>query len=257
MEDIRRSKLNLVACLTHDPDFILQVVQENMLIAQREYQKLKAENDPEKRIINLLDIVIGKGNSSCESFIRALQKDNVKETYPNLIEWLSSREQVPSGADLSGRQIISANVHVSGGSFMVCPIIQTHHISSTSSVSMPVNFNSPRNNKSVGNNLPLGSTKEISVKELEDRVTDKKSFLIHNWSNLVQKVKNVDELADRMMGNGLTNEMYSKIMACKTPEEKMRKLLQYSTTTDVASGHLFIALCTLHNYIIQELTQKG
>ncbi|XP_078085350.1 uncharacterized protein LOC144504061 [Mustelus asterias] len=255
MEDIRRSKLNLTKWLINDPDFILQVVQEDILITQQEYQKLKAENDPEKRIINLLDIVIGKGNSFCEQFIRVLQKDKVKETYPKLMEWLSNREQAPSGTNFSGRQIISADVHATGGSFVVCPIIQTDQISGTSSVSIPLNVNSSRNNKSVGNNLPLGSTKKINVKELEDKVTDKKSFLKQNWANLVQKVTNVDELADQMMGYGLTNEMYSEIMTRKTSQEKMRKLLQYSTTTDVASGHLFIALCILHNYVIQELTQ--
>ncbi|XP_067890690.1 uncharacterized protein [Heterodontus francisci] len=252
MEDIRRSKLNLVEWLTNDPDFILQVVQEDVLITQREYQKLKAENDPEKRIINLLDIIMGKGNSSCELFIHALQKDKVKETYPKLIKWLSSRQQALSGANLSGRQIITADVHAAGGSFVVCPVIQTDQ---TSSISIPVNVNPSRNNKSAGNNLPLGSTKEVSVKELEDKVTDKKSFLKRNWANLVQKVKKVDGLADQMMGYGLTNEMYSEIMSCQTSEEKMRKLLQYSTTTDMASGHLFTALCTLHNYVIQELTQ--
>ncbi|XP_072333925.1 uncharacterized protein [Scyliorhinus torazame] len=255
MEDIRRSKLNLIEWFTNDPDFILQVVQDDRLITQREYQKLKAENDPERRIINLLDIIIGKGNSFCEQFIHVLQKDKVKETYPRLIDWLSSTEQAYSGANLNGRQIISADVHATGGSFVICPIFQTDHISSNSSVTIPLNVNSSRNNKSVGNNLPSGSTKEINIKDLEDKVTDKKSFLKQNWANLVQKVTNVEELADQMMGHGLTNEMYSEIITCKTSQEKMRKLLHCSTTTDVASGHLFMALCTLQNYLIQELTQ--
>ncbi|XP_048390802.1 uncharacterized protein LOC125454256 [Stegostoma tigrinum] len=252
MENIRRSKLNLLEWLTNDPDFILQVVQEDGLITQREYQKLKAENDPEKRIINLLDFVIGKGNSSCEHFMCVLQKDKVKETYPKLTEWLSQTEQA---VKLRGQQIINADVHAAGGSFVVCPIIQTDQHLSTSSVSIPLNISSPRNDRSVPNSLTSGSTKEISVKELEDKVADKKSFLFLNWSNLVQKVKNVDELADQMMGYGLTNEMYSEILSCRTSQEKMRKLLQYSTTTDVVSGHLFTALCTLHNYVIQELIQ--
>ncbi|XP_067842916.1 uncharacterized protein [Heptranchias perlo] len=252
MEDIRRSKLSLVDCLTNDPDFILQVVQEAVLITQREYIKLKAENDPEKKIINLLDTIMGKGHSSCEQFTHVLQKEEVKETYPKLIKWLSSRQQAPSGPNLGGRQVITADVHVAGGSFVVCPMIQTDQ---RSSISIPVNVNSSRDNSSAAKNLPLGSTKEISVKELEDKVTDKKSFLKQNWANLVQKVKNVDELADRMMGHGLTNEMYSEIMTCETSERKMRKLLQYTTTTDTASSHLFTALCTLHYHVMQELIQ--
>ncbi|GCC26893.1 uncharacterized protein [Chiloscyllium punctatum] len=252
MEDIRRSKLNLLQWLTNDPDFILQVVQEDGLITQREYQKLKAENDPEKRIINLLDIVIGKGSLSCENFIRILQKDKVKETYPKLTEWLSHREQAVKP---SGQHFINADVHAAGGSFVVCPIIQTNQTLSTPNVSIPLNINSSKNDRSLPNSLTLGSTKEISVKELEDKVTDKKSFLFSNWGSLVQKVKHVDELADQMMGYGLTNEMYSEILSCKTSQEKMRKLLQYSTTTDVVSGHLFSALCALHNYVIQELIQ--
>uniref|UniRef100_UPI00398ECA30 uncharacterized protein n=1 Tax=Pristiophorus japonicus TaxID=55135 RepID=UPI00398ECA30 len=248
MEDIRRSKISLAEWLSNDPDFILQVVQEAALITQREYLKLKAENDPEKRIINLLDTIRGKGHSFCEQFICVLQKDKVKETYPNLIEWLSGRQQAPSDANLSGGQVITADVHAAGGSFVVCPIIQTD---GNSNISIPVNVNSSRLNKSAGKDLSLDSV----VKELEDKVTDKKSFLKRNWANLVQKVKKVDELADQMMGYGLTIEMYSVIMSCQTSEQKMRKLLEYTTTTDMASGHLFTALCTLHNYVIQELIQ--
>ncbi|XP_051886788.1 uncharacterized protein si:dkey-10c21.1 [Pristis pectinata] len=252
MEHIRRSKTSLVEWFTSDPDFILQMVQEDALVTQREYHKLKAENDPEKRIINLLDTIMGKGQSSCELFCQVLQKDKVKETYPKLIEWLSSKQQAPSGPTLSGRRVITADIHAAGGSFVVCPMIQT---SQTSTISIPVNFNSPGDNRNVEKDLPIGSTKEMSVKELEDKVTDKKSFLKENWANLVRKVKQVDELADQMMGHGLTNEMYSNIMACQTPEQKMRKLLGYVTTTDVASGHLFTALCTLNSYIMQELIQ--
>ncbi|XP_059822053.1 uncharacterized protein si:dkey-10c21.1 [Hypanus sabinus] len=250
MEDIRRSKTSLVEWLTSDPDFILQIVQEDSLITQREYHKLNAENDPEKRIIKLLDTIMGKGQSSCELFCHVLRKDKVKETYPQLVEWPSSEQQAPASPKLSGQRAITADIHADGGSFVVCPLIQT---SQTSTISIPVNFNSPRVNRNEVKDL--GSTKETSVKELESKVIDKKSFLKENWANLVQKVKQVDELADQMMGCGLTNEMYSKIMACQTPEQKMRMLLGYVTTTDVASGHLFTALCTLSGYIMQELIQ--
>ncbi|XP_062906152.1 uncharacterized protein si:dkey-10c21.1 [Mobula hypostoma] len=250
MEDIRRSKTSLVEWLTSDPDFILQIIQEDSLITQREYHKLKAENDPEKRIINLLDTIMGKGQSSCELFCQVLQKDKVKETYPQLIEWPSSKQQAPAGPMPSGQGAITADIHAAGGSFVVCPMIQTSQIST---ISIPVNFTSPRDNRNEVKNL--GSTKETSVKELESKVIDKKSFLKANWANLVQKVKQVDELADQMMGCGLTNEMYSKIMACQTPEQKMRTLLGYVTTTDVASGHLFTALCTLNSYVMHELIQ--
>ncbi|XP_069790864.1 uncharacterized protein [Narcine bancroftii] len=250
MEDIRKSKTSLIEWLTSDPDFILQVVQEDSLVTQREYHKLKAENDPEKKIINLLDNIMGKGQPACELFCQVLQKDKVKQTYPKLIKWLSSKPQALSSPEASGQRAIRADVHAVGGSFVVCPLIQT---SQSSTVNIPVNVNLPSDLRSMEKDLLIGSTKGKSVKELKDKVTDKQSFLKENWANLVQKVKQVDELADQMMGHGLTNEMYSSIMACETPEQKMRKLLGYVTTTDVASEHLFTALCTLNNYVMQEL----
>ncbi|XP_032879364.1 uncharacterized protein LOC116974835 [Amblyraja radiata] len=203
-------------------------------------------------MVNLIDNVMGKGQSSCELFCQVLQKDKVKETYPKLMEWFSSKQQAPSVRAVSGQGGITADINATGCSVVVCPFIQTSQLST---INIPVNITSTTCNRNLENNLPIGSTSKISVRELEDKVTDKKSFLKANWAKLVQKVKHVNEVADQMLGHGLTNEMYSNIMACRTPEEKMRTLLGYATTTDVVSGHLFTALCTLNRYVMHELIQ--
>eukprot|EP00062_Callorhinchus_milii_P005948 gi/632945937/ref/XP_007888308.1/ PREDICTED: uncharacterized protein LOC103176519 isoform X1 [Callorhinchus milii] len=246
MEAIRRSKLHLLEWLMADPDFILQAVQQDGLLTQRQYLKLKSESDPEKQIINLLDSVMGKGQHFCEKFISILQKDEVQDTYPNLRMWDSPRHpETPSVASSCGRSVI-ANVEAGGGSTVVCPVIQ----GSTGSISFSVNVDSgPSGNSRANKHMSLDSR----VKELEDKVQDKQQFLKRNWANLVQKIKCVDDLADEMRGNRLNSEMYSLIMACNTPENKMRKLLEYTITTKTASEYLFTKLCRSQYYIMQDL----
>ncbi|GCB72520.1 hypothetical protein scyTo_0002039 [Scyliorhinus torazame] len=154
-----------------------------------------------------------------------------------------------SGA--KGHSIVS-NITVDGGSTVFSPNIQGCN---TANISMPVNSNSTPRGWSAKNEVPLAPLRNKNIKGLMDKVTDKKSFVQQNWAKLVQKVKNVEELADQMMGHGLTNEMYSEIMTCKTPEEKMRKLLQYVTVTESCCNHLFEKLCELQYCIMEELIQ--
>ncbi|XP_067842917.1 apoptosis-associated speck-like protein containing a CARD [Heptranchias perlo] len=150
-----------------------------------------------------------------------------------------------------GHSIVST-VTVDGGSTVFSPNIQGCN---TAIISMPRNTNSAPSGSTARANVSLAPMRKVTVKELEDKVSDKKSFVQQNWANLVQKVKNVDELADQMMGYGLTNEMYSEIMTCKTSEEKMRKLLQYMTVTEISCRHLFTKLCELQNCVMEELIQ--
>ncbi|XP_020386137.1 apoptosis-associated speck-like protein containing a CARD [Rhincodon typus] len=150
-----------------------------------------------------------------------------------------------------GHKIVS-NITVDGGSTVFSPNIQGLN---SATIKMSTNSSSKPHGEKARNKMPLAPMKKINTKELEGKVTDKKSFVQQNWANLVQKVQNVDELADQMMGFGLTNEMYSEIMSCKTSQEKMRKLLQYMTVSDNACKHLFTKLCELQYCVMEELIQ--
>ncbi|XP_078085351.1 apoptosis-associated speck-like protein containing a CARD [Mustelus asterias] len=149
-----------------------------------------------------------------------------------------------------GHSIVS-NINVDGGSTVFSPNIQG---CGSAKVTMPITSNSAPRGGSA-RNQPLAPRRKINAKVLIDKVTDKKAFVQQNWANLVQKVKNVDELADHMMGHSLTAEMYSEIMNGKTPEEKMRKLLQYTTVTGSSCDHLFVKLCELQYCIMEDLIQ--
>ncbi|XP_028993126.1 uncharacterized protein si:dkey-10c21.1 [Betta splendens] len=81
---IMENKTELVDCLSSDCTFILQQVHSEDIVTGREYRNLKEEAQSEKAVIDLLDLLIAKGQESCSSFLELLKDQEVLETFPKL-----------------------------------------------------------------------------------------------------------------------------------------------------------------------------
>ena len=83
------NKLRLIDCLSADPSFILQNVQQKNIVLNRQYRNLKDLSQPEEIVIKLIDLVISKGEKPCSLFLEVLKQPDILETYPNLneIKW--------------------------------------------------------------------------------------------------------------------------------------------------------------------------
>ncbi|KAK1903496.1 Caspase recruitment domain containing protein 6 [Dissostichus eleginoides] len=88
-EMILSNKLRLIDCLSADPSFILQNVQQCNIISNRQYGNLKDLSQREETVIELIDLVISKGEKFCSLFLEVLKQPDILETYPNLnkIKW--------------------------------------------------------------------------------------------------------------------------------------------------------------------------
>ncbi|XP_062390153.1 uncharacterized protein si:dkey-10c21.1 [Sardina pilchardus] len=87
---IKKNRLKLVDWLCLDKDLVLQHVQSEEIITDAEYGKLKSISDPNKANSELIDMLLGKGEDTCAKFLRALNDDRIKNTYPDLAKWLAS-----------------------------------------------------------------------------------------------------------------------------------------------------------------------
>ncbi|XP_067314426.1 caspase 20, apoptosis-related cysteine peptidase [Pseudorasbora parva] len=81
---IVQNKVFLIETLSVESEFILQHVHQAKLIAQREYRNLKDTPGGEKRAINLLDKLVGKGEETCRQFIDLLKQNDILENFPKL-----------------------------------------------------------------------------------------------------------------------------------------------------------------------------
>ncbi|XP_026989255.1 caspase 20, apoptosis-related cysteine peptidase [Tachysurus fulvidraco] len=87
MQSLLEKKVFLISTLSADPAFILQHVQQDKIITQREYNNLNHINHTlEKIVTNLLDTVMSKGDASCRKFMNLLQQKEVQDTFPVLKE---------------------------------------------------------------------------------------------------------------------------------------------------------------------------
>ncbi|KAG2468139.1 GADL1 decarboxylase, partial [Polypterus senegalus] len=84
VEVVRSWKIKLIDALIADPDCILQYTDMHSIITWREYRRIKAISDPSLQIRDLLDCVIGKGQSFCLRFLEVLKQEDVQSTYPKL-----------------------------------------------------------------------------------------------------------------------------------------------------------------------------
>ncbi|KAM9483006.1 uncharacterized protein Hap1MRO34_008047 [Clarias gariepinus] len=85
MQTLRKNKVSLIRTLSTDARFILQYVQQDNIITDREYSNLNHEtNTTEEIVIKLLDTVMNKDDETCCKFVDLLQQEDVQETFPGL-----------------------------------------------------------------------------------------------------------------------------------------------------------------------------
>ncbi|KAF4086501.1 hypothetical protein AMELA_G00107220 [Ameiurus melas] len=85
METVRKNKVFLIDTLSTDAIFVLQHVQSNSIINQRDYNKLNQPNHTQEMIIiNLLDTVMGRGDETCQKLLKLLEKKELQENFPQL-----------------------------------------------------------------------------------------------------------------------------------------------------------------------------
>lgn len=81
---ICQNKVFLLETLSVEAEIILQHVQQAGIITMREYGNLSDIPQREKRVIGLLDKLMGKGEETCRRFIELLRKDDILEIFPLL-----------------------------------------------------------------------------------------------------------------------------------------------------------------------------
>ncbi|XP_030636228.1 NACHT, LRR and PYD domains-containing protein 12-like [Chanos chanos] len=108
MQTLREKKTTLTQILSADISFVLQHVQEKQLITDREYTNLNVPSHSREQIsVNLLDILMNKGEETCQKFISLLKEPVIVNQFPRLKDLfpIESAElrQVPDNQDITIR----------------------------------------------------------------------------------------------------------------------------------------------------------
>uniref|UniRef100_A0A3B4G6T1 CARD domain-containing protein n=1 Tax=Pundamilia nyererei TaxID=303518 RepID=A0A3B4G6T1_9CICH len=80
---IKEHKVELINCLMGDV-FILQCVHAKGILSPRQYGNLKHSSNPEQTVTNLIDLLMSKGEETCNQFLQILKDPDVDATYPQL-----------------------------------------------------------------------------------------------------------------------------------------------------------------------------
>uniref|UniRef100_A0A8C8JVH9 Caspase-8 n=1 Tax=Oncorhynchus tshawytscha TaxID=74940 RepID=A0A8C8JVH9_ONCTS len=87
MQMLREKKTLLTEILSADSSYILQHVQQEEIVTNRDYNNLNIPNQSdEKTVVNLLDKVMNKGDTKSYELVNLLQKPHIIKNYPRLEE---------------------------------------------------------------------------------------------------------------------------------------------------------------------------
>lgn len=87
MEVVLQKKILLSEILSAETDFILQHVQQNKLITDRDYRALRSlPQNTDRAAFELLDKLRDKGEDTCQTFLGLLRQPCLLEQYPRLRE---------------------------------------------------------------------------------------------------------------------------------------------------------------------------
>ncbi|XP_051565116.1 uncharacterized protein si:dkey-10c21.1 isoform X1 [Myxocyprinus asiaticus] len=238
---LKENKIKLIRWLSADT-LILQHVQSANLITNTEYEKLKSITVPTDKTIELLDIILRKGENVCREFLDLLKKDDVNEMYPELRNWVKTVKisETTNRAGSQGTQITS-NICASDESSVFAPSLTNSHLGS------------------INMNMVVNSGRPVVVKKFQKTergepsdnrpIQGFKKFLKSNTSDLVQNVKNIDPILDDL---NLHDEQLANVRVLTTNQAKMRKLLDYMNCESIAE-RLFNALLEHEEDLMKEL----
>lgn len=225
------NKPKLIKWLSLDATGLLQHVQSKGIIKMDEYNDLMSVSSSRTIVITLLDLLIGKGESTCRTFLNLLNKDDVNESFPELREWIkavdtSGTTDMNGSSSLkpSGTQV-TYNIAASSSSVVHAPTIVG---SSTGPIAMNTmttfgRSDYQKHDRNWGRR-ETGDGRLIQIKEFQ-------KFLKANTSALVQNVKRIDPILDDL---NLHKESTANVRAKTTDQDKMRKLLDCVNCESIA-----------------------
>lgn len=243
------NKPKLIKWLSLDATDILQHVQSKGIIKTDEYNDLMSLSSSRKIVITLLDLLTGKGESTCRSFLELLKEDDVNESFPELREWIKTVDTSVT-ADMnespslkaSGTQI-TCNISASKGSHVYAPTI-------AGSSTGPVVINTTTTTR--GGSDYQKDERDWGGGETGDRsIQDCQKFLKANISALVQNVQMIDPILDDL---NLHKESTANVRAKTTNQDKMRKLLDCVNCESIAKK-LVKALLKHEKDLMMEIMQ--
>ncbi|KAF4108799.1 uncharacterized protein si:dkey-10c21.1 isoform X1 [Onychostoma macrolepis] len=260
-EIVLQNKPKLIKWLSLDHIIVLQHVQAKKLITMSQYRDLK-EMKAKDRVIQLLDIILERGENACRDFLYLLKEDDVNEISPELSDWIKTvdtedqktekdkgREclnrpiqETTNMTEQSGIQVTCKN-SASGGGSIIAPVITGGNLSS-----FEMNTTVAPSGRQV-----VQTNYQKSDRDCEHRpIQDYQRFLKENTSKLIQKVKNFDPIIDDL---DLHDELVANVRAKPTDQEKMRKLLTCVNCESIAKD-LFNALCEHEKRLMNELLKR-
>ncbi|XP_058642790.1 uncharacterized protein si:dkey-10c21.1 isoform X2 [Onychostoma macrolepis] len=242
-EIVLQNKPKLIKWLSLDHIIVLQHVQAKKLITMSQYRDLK-EMKAKDRVIQLLDIILERGENACRDFLYLLKEDDVNEISPELSDWIKTvdTEETTNMTEQSGIQVTCKN-SASGGGSIIAPVITGGNLSS-----FEMNTTVAPSGRQV-----VQTNYQKSDRDCEHRpIQDYQRFLKENTSKLIQKVKNFDPIIDDL---DLHDELVANVRAKPTDQEKMRKLLTCVNCESIAKD-LFNALCEHEKRLMNELLKR-
>ncbi|KAL2081268.1 hypothetical protein ACEWY4_023121 [Coilia grayii] len=278
MEFIQSNKDTLCTLLANRLDEVMGHVED--VITMKE-NKAITKLSGEKAIKLLLEVMDKKGEERCQELAEFL-----RETFLEIRNLSSSQGAGPVAYADQGSTIVAAEtsnatmksykmqVNVDGqqgcnaGPSQVCPPVgmpssgsrmvatNNSHIFAPkltcSTVAEDVEFSF---NFTAGSKSSQSSGKNTGNMKSCSSVSDKLAFFRENYSDLIQKVKNAEPIVDELFKKGFHQEMVANVRAEPTPQSKMRKILEVTTTKSAAEA-LFQALLTHEKALMDELIKS-
>ncbi|XP_062390113.1 uncharacterized protein LOC134078304 [Sardina pilchardus] len=252
------------------------------MVTGKEY-RIISEQGGRKGIESLLGIMLKKGEEDCQKFVTVL-----RENFPE-VQKLADREASTSPqlyADQGSTIVASETANVTMNSYkmevnvdghqggnhnpsQVCPqpavpssgsrMVATNnsHIfapkltGSTVQQDVCFSFNFNPGAKNAGTR-PSQTSGGTTGKGSLPTISDKLGFLKNHYSDLIQKVKNVQPILDALIQKDFHKEMVANARAENTAQKQMRVILD-GTTSKAAAEALFEAILTNERKLMAEL----
>ncbi|XP_076120453.1 uncharacterized protein LOC143100818 [Alosa pseudoharengus] len=280
MEFLQSNKEALCKLLSEHLKKVMDHVED--MVTGREYRIINDQGG-RKGIESLLGIMLKKEEDDCQKFVTFL-----RENFPEVQKFADREASTASKlyADQGSTIVASETANVTMNSYkmevnvdghqggnhspsQVCPqpavpssgsrMVATNnsHIFAPkltgSTVKQDVcfsfNFNAGAKNAGTLHSQISGAT---TGKGPQPTISDKLGFFRNHYSDLTQKVKNVQPILDVLIQKGFHKEMAANVRAENTSQRQMREILD-GTTSKTAAEALFEALLTNEKDLMTEL----
>uniref|UniRef100_A0A8C4TKY0 Uncharacterized LOC114655228 n=1 Tax=Erpetoichthys calabaricus TaxID=27687 RepID=A0A8C4TKY0_ERPCA len=263
MQTLRKHKVDLIEWLSGDPQLVLQHVQCQALVTDREYRRLRSIQDPERRVIDLLDTLLSKGDAHCQQFIALLR--GLQDTYPQLQAWFGQLGITGAPAALGCSPWAAPPDHEAKARQADAMVSGPPQMSQDAQQGSRFTVQAFRGSNAVAPMLTaVGGTIDMpimigdwpgprpQVVSSEEGALDELEFLRLRLPQLAQRVKNVEAIIDELGAASFSSEAISDIRAQRTAENKVREMVRYANNCQAARD-LYRALLSHESHLMAEL----